>query len=299
VLAWSDEFNGSAVDTSKWTHDIGTGAEQGLTGWGNDELEYYTSRTQNSSVSGGLLHITAIRESPSYDPPPAGGSTYLYTSARMKTQGLFAPLYGRVEISASLPLGQGLWPAFWMLPASNTYGGWAASGEIDIMEARGQNASQVSGSLHFGGSWPNNTFSSAAYDLPTGQSINDFHVYSLEWDPAEIRWYVDNVLFSTKTQWWSGSQFDNGTFPRPFDQPFYLIMNLAVGGNFVGSPNASTAFPAEVRVDYVRVYAVPEPSTLALLGCGALGALGMWRWSKIKQRSQLSGMPKLSRSVAS
>lgn len=244
VMTWHDEFAGSAIDRSRWTFDIGTGADRGLTGWGNNELEYYTDRAQNASVSGGMLRITTLKES-------YAGSAY--TSARMTTRGLFSQAGGRFEIRAALPLGRGLWPAIWMLPEADAYGGWAASGEIDIMEARGQQPGRVEGTIHYGGSWPGNTRSSSIYAFPGGQSISAFNTYALEWDIAPtpvMRWYVNDVIYGSQTQWWSSG----GTYPAPFDQPFHLLLNLAVGGNYVGSPDATTPFPATMQVDYVRAY---------------------------------------------
>ena len=149
-MSWQDEFDGTSVESARWAFDIGTGTQYGLTGWGNNELQYYTNRSQNASVSNGTLKITALKEN-------YGGQSY--TSARLKTQGLFSQAGGRFEIRAALPTGQGFWPAIWMMPASDTYGGWAASGEIDIMEARGQQPDRVNGAIHYGGSWPNNTWS--------------------------------------------------------------------------------------------------------------------------------------------
>jgi autotransporter-associated beta strand protein len=249
-LSWQDEFDGTSIKPSLWTHDIGTGAQYGLTGWGNNELQYYTDRTQNALVGNGMLTIRARAES-------YGGMSY--TSARLKTEGLFSQLGGRFEMRAALPTGQGLWPAFWMLPETNTYGGWAASGEIDIMEARGQQPNRVAGTIHYGGSWPNNVWSESVRTLPSGQTIADFHTYALEWDvspsPA-LRWYVDDVLYATKTNWWSSG----GAYPAPFDKPFSLLVNLAVGGNYVGSPDASTPFPAQMQVDHVRVFTAAPPA---------------------------------------
>ena len=252
--SWQDEFDGTTVEPARWTYDIGTGSQYGLTGWGNNELQYYTDRPQNASVSNGTLKITALKES-------YGGQAY--TSARLKTQGLFSQAGGRFEIRAALPTGQGIWPAIWMMPASDTYGGWAASGEIDIMEAKGQQPDRVNGTIHYGGVWPSNTSSGSTRILPAGQSITSFHTYALEWDttgsPA-IRWYVDDVLYATKTSWWSAG----GAYPAPFDKPFYMLLNLAVGGNYVGSPNSGTPFPATMQVDYVRVStATPPALTLA------------------------------------
>ena len=253
-MSWQDEFDGTSVESARWAFDIGTGTQYGLTGWGNNELQYYTNRSQNASVSNGTLKITALKEN-------YGGQSY--TSARLKTQGLFSQAGGRFEIRAALPTGQGHWPAIWMMPASDTYGGWAASGEIDIMEARGQQPDRVNGAIHYGDSWPNNTWSESTRVLPAGQTISSFHTYALEWDTAAtpaIRWYVDDVLYATKTLWWSSG----AAYPAPFDKPFYMLLNLAVGGNYVGSPNASTPFPATMQVDYVRVStAAPPAITLA------------------------------------
>ncbi|MFM9025006.1 MAG: family 16 glycosylhydrolase [Planctomycetaceae bacterium] len=244
VMTWRDEFAGSAIDRARWTFDIGTGADRGLTGWGNNELEYYTDRTQNASVADGMLRITALKEN-------YAGSAY--TSARMTTRGLFSQAGGRFEIRAALPLGRGLWPAIWMLPEAGAYGGWAASGEIDIMEARGQQATRVEGTIHYGGAWPANTQSGSIYTFPVGQSISAFNTYALEWDIAPtpvMRWYVNDVIYGSQTTWWSSG----GTYPAPFDRPFHLLLNLAVGGNYVGSPDSSTPFPATMQVDYVRAY---------------------------------------------
>ena len=151
-----------------------------------------------------------------------------------------------------LPGGQGLWPAFWMLPQDFAYGGWAASGEIDILEAvnlgvRGNNT--VHGTIHYGGEWPNNVFTGGDYVVPTN-ATTDFHVYAVEWDPTEIRWYVDDVMYSMQNSWSSTA----APYPAPFDQDFYILLNVAVGGNWPGSPDASTVFPVSMEVDYVRVY---------------------------------------------
>ncbi len=253
-MSWQDEFDGTSVESARWTFDIGTGAQHGLSGWGNNELQYYTNRSQNASVSNGTLKITALKEN-------YGGQSY--TSARLKTEGLFSQAGGRFEIRAALPTGQGFWPAIWMLPANETYGGWAASGEIDIMEARGQQADRVNAAIHYGDSWPNNTWSESTRVLPAGQTIASFHTYALEWDTADrpaMRWYVDDVLYATKTLWWSSG----AAYPAPFDKPFHMLLNLAVGGNYVGSPNGSTPFPGTMQVDYVRVStAAPPAITLA------------------------------------
>lgn len=269
-LVWSDEFSGSSIDPKKWDFDIGNGfynydAKVWINGWGNGELQSYTRRPDNVFVSDGLLHIRTIKES--YD---RSG----WTSARLKTRHrdgsqLFAQKYGRFEIRAKLPTGQGVWPALWMLPQDQPYGGWAASGEIDILEVRGQEPRKVLGTLHYGSKWPANAHASREFTFPEGESVADFHVYSVEWEPGEIRWYIDGKKYATQSFWWSSSKSgergganpasdaDLNPWPAPFDQPFYLIMNVAVGGNFVGPPDESTKFPVEMLVDYVRVYDKP------------------------------------------
>jgi autotransporter-associated beta strand protein len=256
--SWRDEFDGTTIQPGMWTFDVGTGSQYGLTGWGNNELQYYTDRSQNAVVSDGMLRITARAES-------YGGQAY--TSARLKTAGLFSQAGGRFEIRAALPTGQGLWPAIWMLPASEAYGGWAASGEIDIMEARGQDPTRVAGTIHYGGSWPNNVWSETVRTLPVGQTIADFHTYALEWDisptPA-LRWYVDDIQYAARTNWWS----TGGAFPAPFDKPFSLLLNVAVGGNYVGAPNASTPFPGTMLVDYVRVSTAAPPAIVFNVASG-------------------------------
>ena len=266
-LVWSDEFEGDRVDATKWDFDAGTGyydadAKAWVAGWGNDELQYYTRRPSNVFVRDGLLHIRAVKEE------HFGAS---YTSARLKTRTkdgrpLFGKTYGRFEFRAKLPVGRGVWPALWMLPQSDAYGGWPCSGEIDVMEARGQEPNKVVGTLHFGARWPANVHVSKEYVFPAGQSIADFHAYAVEWEPGEIRWYVDGRLAAGQSSWWTGPRAHGGKgkapageaerppWPAPFDRPFYLIMNLAVGGKFLGNPDPTTVFPVEMVVDHVRVY---------------------------------------------
>ena len=262
-LCWSDEFDGQEIDKTHWTFDQGNGftvpgTQAYVAGWGNQELEYYTSRPENAWVKDGMLHIRAIAEA---------YHGCKYTSARLTSKGLFSKTYGRFEFRAKLPTGKGLWPAIWLLPADNAYGGWAASGEIDVMEARGQEVTKILGTLHYGSAWPGAASSGANYQLPDGQTISDFHVYALEWEPGVMRWYVDDKLYSTQRNWWSCSKLDakkrglvnppaadRNPWPAPFDKPFYIVINLAVGGNFPGNPDSQTAFPQEMLVDYVRVY---------------------------------------------
>ncbi|HEV2692360.1 MAG TPA: glycoside hydrolase family 2 TIM barrel-domain containing protein, partial [Verrucomicrobiae bacterium] len=252
-LTWSDEFDGNSLNAGNWTFDLGNGSG----GWGNNELENYTSRPENVYVTNGLLHIVARQEN-------YGGQNY--TSAKLKTLGLFSKKYGRFEFKAKLPSGQGYWPALWMMPKDEVYGTWAASGEIDITENKGNNPSNVLGTIHYGGMYPNNTHSSGpSFNFSSGDSVTNFHVYALEWTNNAIRWYVDNQLYETQTSWWSSSNPTNtnirNPYPAPFDQSFYIIMNLAVGGNFGGNPDGTTVFPGEMQVDYVRVYDWAAPST--------------------------------------
>lgn len=266
-LVWKDEFDGKEIDPTNWAHEIGNGffnyeANQWISGWGNNELQYYTKEADNSFVRNGNLHIRVIKES---------HQGCGYTSARLKTRNklgsaLFAQQYGRFEFRAKLPTGKGIWPALWLLPLEDKYGPWAASGEIDVMEARGQEPNKVLGTLHYGSRWPNNVHSGKDYVFPKGTSISDFHVYAVEWEPSEIRWYVDDVCYSTQKFWWSSSKINNGKgvkptqeadlnkWPAPFDQKFYIVLNVAVGGNFLGNPDKTTTFPAEMLIDYVRVY---------------------------------------------
>jgi beta-glucanase (GH16 family) len=179
---------------------------------------------------------------------------------------LFTKTYGKFEFRAKVPWGKGMWPALWMLPQDDKYGGWAASGEIDVMEIFGEKPDQTLGTIHFGSGFPARELVTHVYDLPGGSTVSDWHVYSVEWEPGEIRWLLDGVLWATQTFWWSCSKkvddsgvvakrkADINPWPAPFDQPFYLVMNVAVGGNFPGHPNPETKFPAEMVVDFVRVY---------------------------------------------
>ena len=175
-----------------------------------------------------------------------------YTSARINTVDRFAFRYGRIEARIRLPAGQGIWPAFWLLPQDNTYGSWAASGEIDVMEAANIGASggnTVLGTIHYGGEFPDNIYAGNEHVVATDVAA-EFHNYALEWDKTELRWYVDDVLYGVQDSWSSSS----ADFPAPFDQPFYILLNIAVGGDLPGPPDEATSFPVSMEVDYVRVY---------------------------------------------
>jgi beta-glucanase (GH16 family) len=266
-LVWCDEFDGDGIDPAKWDFDLGNGFfdyrhHAWIPGWGNEELQYYTRDPANVFVKDSVLTIRAQKEA-------IHGCGY--TSARLKTRRrdgtpLFTQRYGKFEFRAQVPSGKGLWPALWLLPQDDAYGGWAASGEIDVMEIAGQKPTQVLSSIHFGCGFPARSLVTHVHDLPNGSTVGDWHVYAVEWEPGEIRFYVDGVHTNTQSFWWSCSKTKKGAgiepkrkadvnpWPAPFDQPFYLVMNVAVGGNFPGVPNAATAWPAELRVDYVRVY---------------------------------------------
>ncbi len=240
TLTWSDEFNGpnSAPDASKWV--VETGGE----GWGNDELEFYTARPENVYLQDGNLVIKALKEKYS-----GGGVTRDYTSARVKTQGKFSQAYGRFEARIKIPRGQGMWPAFWMLGDDVDKVGWPACGEIDIMENIGKQPGIVHGSIH-GPGYVGGVGLEAPFRLPAGRAFaDDFHVYAVEWEPEAIRFYVDDHLYVTRTR----ADMRPG-WKWSFDHPFFLILNVAVGGDWPGNPDGTTVFPQTMLVDYVRVY---------------------------------------------
>lgn len=237
-LVWSDEFEGTELDLSKWSYQHGTGAAEGLSGWGNAELQYYTDRPDNIYVQDGKLHIVALQEE---------FSGMNYTSARIRSTNKGDWRYGRFEASIKLPEGQGIWPAFWMMPTDAVYGRWPASGEIDIMELVGHNPDEVHGTIHYG---PPHTYSGGIYKMDSGSFSDDFNTFAIEWENGEIRWYVNDIHYHTETNWFSDSQ----DFPAPFEQRFHFLLNVAVGGHWPGSPDASTEFPQQMVIDYVRVY---------------------------------------------
>ncbi|HUK81760.1 MAG TPA: glycoside hydrolase family 16 protein [Verrucomicrobiae bacterium] len=251
-LVWHDEFDGTTVDSNKWKFEIGTGPP--YPGWGNSELEYYTRRTQNVYVANGLLHIVARAEA--YE----GAS---FTSARLKNESSGAKKYGRFEFRAKLPAGLGYWPAIWMMPQNSVYGGWPRSGEIDVVENRGAAPTKVQGTIHYANATGQRASSRGIYTFPSGDAVTNFHTYTLQWTSHAISWSVDGQVYQTQTNWSTRA----ASFPAPFDQPFYIIMNLAVGGGFIGSPTESsiksnTVFPGEMQIDYVRIYDDTAPGRL-------------------------------------
>jgi beta-glucanase (GH16 family) len=242
TLVWDDEFsggNGSVPDRSKWV------IETGGNGWGNQELEYYTNRVQNVQVQDGNLVITARHEGFSDNDGVFRG----YTSARLKTQHKFAQAYGRFEARIQIPRGQGIWPAFWLLGDDIEQKTWPACGEIDIMENIGKEPFTIHGTIH-GPGYSGGKAIGSPFSLPAGQNFADaFHLYAVEWEPDVIRFYVDDHLYATRTP---------ADLPRDakwvFDHPFFIILNVAVGGDWPGSPDVTIKFPQTMLVDYVRVY---------------------------------------------
>ena len=244
-LLWADEFDGpagSSPDSAKWGFDIGVGDN----GWGNSELQYYTGRTQNAFLDGdGHLIIKAMKENFS----GVNGVTRGYTSARLVTRGKFEQAHGRFEARIKVPFGQGIWPAFWMLGNNISSVGWPVCGEIDVMENIGREPSILHGSLHGPGYSGGNPLT-ATFTRPDGKQFkDDFHTFAVEWEPREIRFYIDDTLYQTRR---SSELSANQRWV--YDHPFYLVLNVAVGGNWPGNPDATTTFPQMMMVDYVRVY---------------------------------------------
>ena len=275
-LVWSEEFDGDAVDLNKWSHVVD------CYGGGNNEQQCYTDSKENAFVEHGMLTILSQREDHTgpaqVDGDMSNTTTLPYTSARLRTMNKGDWQYGRFEIRAKLPFGQGTWPAIWMLPTDYVYGGWAASGEIDIVEAanlktpsgapdaiKGELESRIHGTLHFGEAWPKNVHSGMAYKF--SQSMNpadDFHTYAIEWQEDEMRWYVDDIHYATqrKEGWYSRFLVDGELVTAqgsaPYVQKFHLIINLAVGGAWSSNANNKgideSIFPQRLQIDYVRVY---------------------------------------------
>lgn len=236
-LVWEDDFDGIAgesPDSAKWTYDIGTGAN----GWGNSELQYYTDRPENVSMDGeGNLAITARSES-------FGGSGF--TSARIKTQNLFDQTYGRFEARLKTPWGPGIWPAFWMLGGNINEVSWPQCGEIDIMELRGQQPNLINGTLH-GPGYSGGSAITKVFGFENDRFDVDYHLFAVEWGVDYIDFFVDETLYQRLTP-------DDVKGEWVFDHPFFMILNVAVGGNYVGFPTAQTPFPQTMLVDYVKVY---------------------------------------------
>jgi beta-glucanase (GH16 family) len=227
---WSDDFNGGAIDQSKWGYDLGGG------GWGNNELQAYTNSNNNAFVSGGNLTIVARREQ-------SGNNAY--TSARLLTKGKQNFVFGRTDIRAKIPKGKGIWPAIWMLGADIDQNNWPKCGEIDIMELRGSRPTELLSTMHFGD--PNRVLRGTTAVQPVDLSL-DYHIYSAVRSKDQIRFFIDG------TQYFTFNRSDVGSSPYPFNNPFFMILNVAVGGDFDGNPDASTTFPQQMLVDYVKLF---------------------------------------------
>ncbi len=251
VLVWSDEFGGTSLDYTKW------GKEENNYGGGNNEAQYYSTAEKYVSVADGYLNISVYKDSHT----SVDGKTSSYTSGRIRSLQRGDWTYGRYEVRAKVPGGEGIWPAVWMLPSDGTiYGTWASGGEIDILESKGSDVTRTIGSIHFGGAWPANQYRSGSYTLPSGTFSSQFVTYAVEWHEDRIDWFVNDTRYQsiTKEQWNSAAAPDSDT--APFDQPFHLIMNVAVNGGFFNGTTQDannlpdTAFPQTLQVDYVRVY---------------------------------------------
>ena len=232
-LVLEENFEGGEIDSSLWSFETGTGEN----GWGNNELQYYTDRPENVKVEDGKLIITARKES-------FQGSSY--TSARMVTKDKFDIKYGRIEARMKMPWGRGLWPAFWMLGANIDEVGWPQTGEIDIMEYRGQDPNIVHGSVHGPGYSAGNSITKS-FELDNDRLDTGFHTYGIEWSENFINFYIDDALYNQISP-------NDVTGEWVFDKPFFMLVNMAVGGTFVGSPSGDTVFPQTLEVDYIRVF---------------------------------------------
>lgn len=232
-LTWSEEFDGTELDTDTWTYELGNGCDKNLCGWGNNELQEYTSDPKNIRVADGKLTIEATEI-------PGG-----FNSARIITQDKVELTFGRIDIRAKMPKGQGLWPAIWMLGANINDVSWPMCGEIDIMELVGHTPAVTHGTVHYNDG-SGYRYTGGSRSLQSGDLSDQFHVYSLVWNKNEIIWYLDNVQFQKFTK--------TGSETYPFNDPFFFIMNVAVGGNWPGSPDGSTTFPQTMVVDYLRVF---------------------------------------------
>ena len=255
ALVWRDEFDGAdpdgtGLDLTKW------GKEVNNYGGGNHERQAYRPEEKYCFVKDGRLHVAVFR-----DPhTTVDGKTQPYSSARIRTRGRGDFRFGRIEVRAKMPAGQGIWPAVWMLPTDSPYGGWAAGGEIDLLESRGSAVGETTGALHFGGGWPRNEYVAHAYRFPDRDAAEAFHTYALEWDAGAIAWFVDGVRAQTRTREEWFSEAARGNPSAPFDVPFHLLINVAVDGRFFEKVDQRAdrlpdgAFPQTLLVDYVRVY---------------------------------------------
>jgi beta-glucanase (GH16 family) len=237
-LVWEENFDSEKINVNHWNF-----IECGC-GFGNNEHQFYTARPENAFIKDGKLVIQALKEE--YEGRP-------YTSAKLTTRNKFEWTYGRFEFKAKLPFGQGLWPAIWMMPADEEmYSGWPMCGEIDIMEQVGHEPGTVLGTIHYGNP---HTYTGDKYTLPNGESFaDDFHVFTLDWEPGEFRWYVDGVHYLTQNKWFSNVDGEEMPYPAPFNRDFYLQLNVAVGGNLPGYPDETTTFPQTMEIDYIKVY---------------------------------------------
>jgi len=236
-LVWNDEFSGTDIDKTKWEHEVNAD------GGGNNELQYYTDRSQNSFLENGTLKIVAHQEEYT-----SKGITRYYTSARLRTVNKGDWIYGRIEVRAKIPYGQGLWPAIWLLPTNWVYGGWPKSGEIDIMEHVGFDLGKIHGSVH------TEAYNHKIGTQKSGQTLipnanSEYHVYAIEWSEDKIDFFVD------KTKYFSFANDNKGDYKTwPFNKKFHLLLNVAVGGDWPGNPTTNTIFPKVMQIDYVRVY---------------------------------------------
>lgn len=243
-LAWSDEFDGKEIDPAKWKY------ETGGHGFGNNELQFYTDRSDNSFLDQGALVIRAQAEN---------FQNRSYTSAKMQSRQAWT--YGRYEFKVKLPKGRGVWPAIWMMPSDmKKYGGWPQCGEIDIVEQLGHEPNRVYGTLHYGNPHPP-AGKGASVQLKRGSLADDWHEYALEWFPGEMRWFVDGELYQVQNTWFTRGGND-AAWPAPYDRDFYLQLNVAVGGGWPGAPDATTTWPQELRFEYIRVFQSTKPPEL-------------------------------------
>jgi len=236
-IVWEDNFDGNSLDYSKWE------CEQNAFGGGNNELQMYTDRKLNVRVENGNLILEARKENTNI-----AGTIRNFSSARIRSKNRGDWMYGRFDIRAKLPSGQGIWPAIWMLPTDEKYGDWASSGEIDILEFKGNEPNKLHTTLHFGGKWPNNLFKTNVFEATKDLTL-DFHTYSLDWRKNKMTWFLDDKEVFSTSRWES----DKGPYPAPFDQRFHLLLNVAVGGGFGGPVADDTPFPAQMHIDFVRV----------------------------------------------